>query len=327
MRSVGSFRSGVLELLQQERHSLEAVAAVAVAAVGEKADHGLVDLNAARRLRPVGGDRAFCALRRDRTRAVRDQKANKNLQRSCLGLRWFLAGQSQEEHIRHAPAAESFLARNAAQAAMLVVLGGNRGADHDAVQTQIPGQRLGGQARDALAHQGTPGDGRRDRRQDGVARRPRAKRFHEFQEQRFAAAIAHRLQHGLGTGVVGLGGGSRKERARALIDRDPAAIEGLIAGIQQAGMGKQVDQPGRAGERALDPLRTDDRRRRGHDGVRRIAGFARGLGRHQRRIADQIGFRGNRDVEHRAVIRAAISCTSGSAKLASSGSSARSSTE
>jgi hypothetical protein len=61
---------GVLELLQQERHSFKAVAAMAVAAVGEKADHCLVDLNAAWRLRPVGGNGAFCALRRYRTRAV-----------------------------------------------------------------------------------------------------------------------------------------------------------------------------------------------------------------------------------------------------------------
>ena len=152
-------------------------------------------------------------------------------------------------------------------------------------------------------HQRAPGDGRRDRRQDGVARRPRAKRFHESQEQRLAAAIAHRFQHGLGTGVVGLGGDSGKKRARALIDRDPAAIEGLIAGIQQAGVGKQIDEPGRAGERALHPLWTDDRRGGGNDGVRRIAGFARGFGRHQRGIADKIGFRGNCDVEHHAVIR------------------------
>jgi hypothetical protein len=31
---------------------------------------------------------------------------------------------------------------------VLVVPGGNRGADHHAVKTQIPGQRLGGEARE-----------------------------------------------------------------------------------------------------------------------------------------------------------------------------------
>jgi hypothetical protein len=36
-----------------------------------------------------------------------------------------------------------------------------------------------------------------------------------------------------------------------------------------------------------------------------------GLGRHQRRSANKIGFRGDRDVEHRPVMEPAISCTSG----------------
>ena len=53
---------GVLELLQQKRHSFKAVAAMAVAAVAEETDHCLVDLDAARRLRPVGCDRPLGAL-------------------------------------------------------------------------------------------------------------------------------------------------------------------------------------------------------------------------------------------------------------------------
>src|SRR5215470_8600493 len=151
--AVGWFlQVGILELLQQERHSFEPVAAMAIAAVGEEADHCLVDLNAARRLRPVSGNCAFCALRRYRTWAIRNQEANENLQRPCFGLRWFLPSQSQEEHIRHAPAAESFLARNATQTAVLVVPCRDRGADHHAVKTQIPGQCLRGEARDPFAH-------------------------------------------------------------------------------------------------------------------------------------------------------------------------------
>src|SRR5262249_44859833 len=124
-----------------------------------------------------------------------------------------------------------------------------------------------------------PGDGGRDRCEDSVARWPRAERFYESQEQRFAAAMAHGFQHGLRTGIVGLGGGSRKKRARALIDSKLAAVEGLVASIQQAGMGKQIDQPGCAGKRPLLSFWTDDRRRRRHDSVRGVAGFARGLRR------------------------------------------------
>src|ERR1700736_3903807 len=110
-------QAGILELLQQECHSLEPVAAVAVAAVGEKADHGLVDLNAAGSLRAVGGNGPFGALRRDGARAVRDEEPDEDLQRPRLRLARFLAGQSEEENISHAPAAEPFLPRYPAQAA------------------------------------------------------------------------------------------------------------------------------------------------------------------------------------------------------------------
>ena len=128
------------------------------------------------------------------------------------------------------------------------------------------------------------------------------KRLHEFQEQRFPAAIANRLEHCLGTGVVGLRGGSRKQRPRAVVDLDRAAIEAFIAGVQQAGMSEQVDQPGRTSQGALDAFRADDRCRRGHHRVGRVAGFARCLGGGERSISHQVHLRRNRNVEHRAVI-------------------------
>ena len=53
----------VLELLEQESHALEAVAAVAVAGMGQEPDHGLVELNAHRCLWAVGSDRTLGALR------------------------------------------------------------------------------------------------------------------------------------------------------------------------------------------------------------------------------------------------------------------------
>ena len=63
----------VLELFEQESHAFEAVAAMAVARMGQEADHRLVELHASGCLRAIGGDRALGALRRDRARAVRDQ--------------------------------------------------------------------------------------------------------------------------------------------------------------------------------------------------------------------------------------------------------------
>ena len=50
-----------------------------------------------------------------------------------------------------------------------MALGRNGRADHHAIQAQVPRQRFGGEAGDALAHQRTPRDRGRDRRQDGVS--------------------------------------------------------------------------------------------------------------------------------------------------------------
>src|ERR1700738_4586404 len=227
-------QGGILELLQQERLSLEPVPAVAAAAVGEKADHGLVDLNAAGSLRAVGGSGPFGALRRDGARALRDEEPDEDLQRPRLGRARFLSGQSQEQDIGHVPAAESLFPRYPAQAAGLVIFGGNGGADHDAVEPQIPRQRFGSQPRDALAHQRAPRDRRGDGSEDRIARGSCAQRFEELQEQRFAAAIADRFQHRLGTGIVRLGSSCRKQRARILVDLDRTQIKAFVAGVKQS---------------------------------------------------------------------------------------------
>ena len=67
--------------------------------------------------------------------------------------------------------------------------------------------------------------------------------------------------------------------------------------------GEEVDQRPGAGERPLDALRPDDRRRRGHHRVRRVAGVARRVGGDQDRVADQVDLGRHRDVEQRAVVR------------------------
>ena len=107
----------VLELVEQERHALEAVAAVAVAGVGQEPDHRLVDLHPARRLRPVGRDRALRPLRRDRAGAVRDQQADEDLQRQRLFGRRLLAGHGEKAEIGHRPPAEALVARDAPERA------------------------------------------------------------------------------------------------------------------------------------------------------------------------------------------------------------------
>src|SRR4029450_4684030 len=73
---------------------------------------------------------------------------------------WFLAGHGQAQDLRHAPTTETFLARDAAKAAGLVMLAGNGSAYHHAIETEIPGERFRRDTRNALAHQRTPRDGR-----------------------------------------------------------------------------------------------------------------------------------------------------------------------
>ena len=130
------------ELGDNEIHALVAVAAMAVAGVGQAAEHGLVDLHPAGCLRPVGRDRALGALGRDGARPVRDQEPDQHLQRQRFRCGRLLAGEGQEQKIRHCPLAEAFIAGNPPQAAMPVMLGGNRCADHHAIEPQIPRQRL-----------------------------------------------------------------------------------------------------------------------------------------------------------------------------------------
>jgi hypothetical protein len=69
-------------------------------------------------------------------------------------------------------------------------------------------------------------------------------------------------------------------------------------------MGEKVYQLGRACERPLDAFGSDDRGRRRHHCVWRIAPFARRIRCNQGRVADQIGLRRNGNVEHGAVILA-----------------------
>ena len=83
------FQAGVAELVEQEGDALVAVAAVRVAAVGQKTDQRLVELHPLRRLRAVGRHRALDALDADGARAVAgQQQADQGLEgEQVLGLR------------------------------------------------------------------------------------------------------------------------------------------------------------------------------------------------------------------------------------------------
>ena len=68
------------EPLDQERHTLKAVAAVRIAGMAEEADHRLVELHALRRLRTVRGYRALRPLRGNRAGSVREQQPDECLE-------------------------------------------------------------------------------------------------------------------------------------------------------------------------------------------------------------------------------------------------------
>src|SRR5262252_9291511 len=197
----GMFQTAILELFQQKRHALKAIAAMAITTVSEEAEHGFVDLDPTRRLRAVGCHRALRTLRTNRTRTVGNRKSDQNLQGQCFVLSRTLPSQRQKQEICHRPASETFVARYAPQTAMLMVFAGDRGADYDAVEPQIPRQGFRGEPRDALAHQRSPRDRGGNRRKNRVARRPPVERLQEFQKYRFAAAVVDRFQHGFGTRV------------------------------------------------------------------------------------------------------------------------------
>src|SRR5258706_2338813 len=74
------FKAGIPETLQKKGDPLEAIPAMAIPAVTEKADHGLVDLHAGRRLWTIGRNRALRALRRNCAGPIRDQEPDQDLQ-------------------------------------------------------------------------------------------------------------------------------------------------------------------------------------------------------------------------------------------------------
>ena len=76
---------GVLELLEEESDALVAVAAVRIAGVTSGSRRGTCSAAPAAGFRPIGGDRALGALRRDRPRAVRQQQADQQLEREEIG--------------------------------------------------------------------------------------------------------------------------------------------------------------------------------------------------------------------------------------------------
>ena len=69
-------------------------------------------------------------------------------------------------------------------------------------------------------------------------------------------------------------------------------------------MGEEVDQRPGAGQRPLDALRPGDERGGRHHRVRGVAGLARGVGRDEDRVADEVDLGRHRHVEHRPVVLA-----------------------
>ena len=105
----------VLEALEEEGHAFVAVATVGVAGVGEKPDKRLVELDASRRLRAVGGRGTFRTLSGDCTRTVGQKQSHQRLERKQIGRLWLLADQCNAGDLRQRPLAEKIGCRNAAE--------------------------------------------------------------------------------------------------------------------------------------------------------------------------------------------------------------------
>ena len=159
-----------------------------------------------------------------------------------------------------------------------MLVGRNGRADHHAVQAQVPGQGFGRQAADALAHQRPQAIvvemaariASRDRRP------PRPQQ--EVEEHRLARR-GRFTAFSIASGCESSASSARAMNSARVASsiRMPECVEVDVVAFLQARTGEQVDQRARARQRALDALRADDRGRRRHDRVRRIAGLARGV--------------------------------------------------
>ena len=288
--------SGWLELVEQERDALEAVAAVAKPVWVSKPTIALLICTRSGRLRAVGRHRALGPLGRDRARAVGEQQPDQHLQansssgagRSPVMARPASSVAVQERRISSlgTPQKRSRSWRAA----------GHRGADQRAVERRYQGRLTRRAPADALALQRTPGDRQRDRGQHRVGGDAVAEAAQELRNTDLAprASSAASRAAALGSGAAPSSDGVGRDRASSKV-----SSRGVRDLVQE-----QVDQRIGRAPRALDPARAEDAGGRRQHAVGRVAGVARGIGRRQHRIAVEVDVGGDRDVDQRIVVGA-----------------------
>ena len=173
--------------------------------------------------------------------------------------------------------------RDAAQRARLVVLAGDRRADHHPVEPQVPRQRLGRQPGDALAHQRPPGDRRRDRGEDRVARQPAVERLQVLRGTPTCApraSIACSIASGRGSSAssVASPGTARASPASiAMLELIEVLVAAVLAGPNAAKRSISARVQASARSTRFGPVIA--RRRRHH----RVRARCRRRARHRRR--------------------------------------------
>src|SRR5262249_40214901 len=131
-RAGGGRKPGAGELLDEGGDPLIAGAAMGETGIAEPARDPPVEPEAVPGPRPVGGDRALGALRRDRAGAVRQQETDQRLEDKEIGGLALACEQGEARRLGEAAPAEKLVVGNAAEGARLMPGRRRRGTDQRA---------------------------------------------------------------------------------------------------------------------------------------------------------------------------------------------------
>ena len=281
--SVGILQAAVLELLEQEGHALEAVAAVAVAGVGQEADQRLVELHALRASRGPSAETAPLAPCAEIAPGpLESSRPTSDLERrtGLLGV-GFWPSHRQEAQVGHRALAEQLGVRRCRRSGPLV-RARRRSTDAPTItpnSRRYQGSALGRQPEMrlrisgpqaivvAIAARTASRDSRPSRLSQVAAGTPTCAP---------RASSAASIASGRGVGARPAPGTARASprRRRSRRRRSPRRARSCSPSAANRSISARVQA-----QRALDALRADDRRRRGQHRVRRVAGLARRLRR------------------------------------------------
>ena len=154
----------------------------------QEAHQRLVELHPLRRLGTIRGHRALRSLCGDRAGTVGKQQSDEGLKCEKVGSIRFEPEQRHVGDFCQRPISEDFFIGDTAKTPWFMTLDAHRCADQGAEQSNPPWHGLGGEPRDALAHQRAPRERRGDCAQHRLGARMSIEAFHVLNEYGFRSA-------------------------------------------------------------------------------------------------------------------------------------------